>query len=102
MTERNWWGGEALWQGGMDQTVAADKKIMANLGVTQQSSTALIAGGCLCFLPIQIIIHSNIFECPRNGLNDKTQHMLLHNWNATTCHNYYSTTIMNHDHPAQP
>jgi hypothetical protein len=67
---------------------------MANLGVTQQSFTALIAGGFFCFLPIQIIIHSNIFECPRNGLNDNTQHMLLHNWNTTTCHNYYSTTIM--------
>jgi hypothetical protein len=34
-------------------TVTADKKIMANLGVTQQSSTALIAGGYFCFLPIQ-------------------------------------------------
>jgi hypothetical protein len=34
-------------------TVTADKKTMANLGVTQQSSTALIAGGYFCFLPIQ-------------------------------------------------
>jgi hypothetical protein len=66
---------------------------MANLGKTQQSSTALIAGGCFCFLPIQIIIYSNIFECPRNSLNDNTQHM-LHKWNATTCHNFNSTTIM--------
>ncbi len=43
--ERNWWGGEALWQGGMAviQTVTADKKIMENLGGTQQSSIALLS-----------------------------------------------------------
>ncbi len=43
--ERNWWGGEALWQGGMAafQTVTADKKIMENLEGTQQSSIALLS-----------------------------------------------------------
>jgi hypothetical protein len=43
--ERNWWGGEALWQGGMAafQTVTVDKKIMENLGGTQQSSIALLS-----------------------------------------------------------
>jgi hypothetical protein len=42
--ERNWWGGEAHWQGGMAviQTVTADKKIMENLRGTQQSSIALL------------------------------------------------------------
>jgi hypothetical protein len=43
--ERNWWGGEALWQGLMAviQTVTADKKIMENLGGTQQLSIALLS-----------------------------------------------------------
>jgi hypothetical protein len=43
--ERNWLGGEVLWQGGMAviQTFIADKKIMENLGGTQQSSIALLS-----------------------------------------------------------
>jgi hypothetical protein len=43
--ERNWWGGEALWQGGtaVIQTVTADKKIMETLRGTQQSSIALLS-----------------------------------------------------------
>jgi hypothetical protein len=56
--ERNWWGGEALWQGGMAtfQTFPADKKIMENLRGTQQSSIALLS------LPVGFLFspHSNI------------------------------------------
>ena len=37
------WGGTLTGRNGRNSTVTADKKIMANLGVTQQSSTALIA-----------------------------------------------------------
>jgi hypothetical protein len=37
------WGGTLTGRNGRNLTVTADKKIMANLGVTQQSSTALIA-----------------------------------------------------------
>jgi uncharacterized protein YaiL (DUF2058 family) len=37
------WGGTLTGRSGRNLTVTADKKIMANLGVTQQSSTALIA-----------------------------------------------------------
>ena len=35
------WGGTLTGRNGRNSTVTADKKIMANLGVTQQSSTAL-------------------------------------------------------------
>jgi hypothetical protein len=37
------WGGTLTGRNGRNLTVTADKKIMANLGVTQQPSTALIA-----------------------------------------------------------
>ena len=37
------WGGTLTGRNGRNLTVTADEKIMANFGVTQQSSTALIA-----------------------------------------------------------
>ena len=36
--------------------------------------TPVVAGGFFYFLPIQIMIYSNIFECWCNGFNDDTQH----------------------------
>ncbi len=90
--ERNWWGREALWQGGMAviQTITADKKSWRIWGGHNNHQLHC----CHCrrdfsFLPIQIFIYLNIFECPTNGLNDNTQHMLPY-WNATTIYNLNS------------
>jgi hypothetical protein len=84
------WGVTLARRNGRNQTVTADEKIMENWGGdTTIINCTVIAGGLFCFLPIQIIIHSNIFECPRNGLNDNTQKMLP-KWKGTTSHIFYS------------
>jgi hypothetical protein len=66
-------------------------------GGTTIINCTVIAGGLFCFLPIQIIIHSNVFECPCNGLNDNTQQMLP-KWKGTTSHIFYSCGRSNHRH----
>ncbi len=93
--ERNWCGGEALWQlwqGGMVviQTVTADKKSWRIWGGHNNHQLHC----CHCpqgfsFLHIQIFIYLKIFECPTNALDDNTQHMLP-SWNTTTSHNFNS------------
>jgi hypothetical protein len=75
---------------GRNQTVTADECNHGEFGgdTTIIDCTIVIASGFFYFLPIQIMIYSNIFECPCNGLNDNTQHMLP-KWNATTSHILY-------------
>ena len=59
---------------GRNQTITADKNNHGEFGgdITIIDCTVVIAGSFFYFPPIQIMIYSNIFECPCNGLNDKT------------------------------
>jgi hypothetical protein len=93
--ERNWRHGEALWQGGMaairpSQLTKKSLRIWGGHNNHQLHSCHYQQD--FSFLPIQIFIYLNIFECPTNGFNDNTnitQHMLPKR-KATTSHNFNS------------
>jgi hypothetical protein len=102
------WGVILAGRNGRNQTVTADKKYHGELGGdTTIINCTVIVGNLFCFRPIQIIIHSNIFECPCNGLNDNTQQMLP-KWKGTTGHIFYSWLeqllsshiVDKHEHPS--
>jgi hypothetical protein len=103
------WGGISAGRIGRNLTVTADKKIMENSGGTQQSSTALLSlPAIFSIFSLFKLSYSNIFECPRNGVNNNTRQMLP-KWKATTSHIFYilwpkqssSLLIVNkHEHPS--
>jgi hypothetical protein len=103
------WGVTLAGRNGCNQTVTGYENNHGEFGgdTTIIDCTIVIAGVFFYFLPIQIMIYSNIFECPCNGLNDNTQHMLP-KWNATTSHIFHysleqssSSLIINkHEYPS--
>jgi hypothetical protein len=70
------WGGTLAGGDGRYQINTADKKNRGEFwgNTTIINCTPVVAGGFFYFLPIQIMIYSNIFECWCNGFNDDTQH----------------------------
>jgi hypothetical protein len=74
-------GGTLAGGDGRYQIDTADKKNCGEYwgNTTITNGTPVVAGGCFYFLPIQIMVYSNIFKCWCNSFNDDTQHNI-------TCH----------------
>jgi len=64
-------GDEFVWLRG---TLAGGGWPLPDRGHNITNGTPVVSGGCFYFLPIQIMVYLNIFECWCNSFNDDTQH----------------------------